>query len=168
MRSLLRKHRAFCARYARVMCRATLGVCLLSGLGLSQQPSRSDFHAGHHRLICVVPLIGAGTVQDPRRPLLAPIAAQIQPRSKPNPQRGYQATVDDSLFAYHSVLTDHGQFAIVMFTAQSQAAVNALRKQQGVLRLFDSQSTRAADLIPELRKFKKDFDLQVLLQGGGR
>jgi hypothetical protein len=55
-----------------------------------------------------------------------------------------------------------------MFTAQSQAAVNALRKQQGILRVFDSQSSKASDLVPQLRQFKKDFDLQMLLQEGAR
>lgn len=149
-----------------LLLRATVGVCLFGSLCFSQ--SHSDFHASHHRMICVVPLIGAGTVQDPRRPLLAPIAAQLHARQKPNPLGGYQSTLDSDLLSYQSVLTDDGQSAIVMFTAQSQSAVNVLRKQPGILRVFDSQNSKAADLVPQLRQFKKDFDLQMLLQEGAR
>ena len=149
-----------------LLVRAAVGVCLWSSVGFSQ--SRSNVSAGHHRILCVVPMTGAGTVQDPRRPLWTPVAAQLHGRPKPNPLGGYQATVDDSLLSYQSVLTDDGQSAIVMFTVSGQAAAAALRNQQGIFVLFDSQSSKAVEILPVLRRFKRDFNLQMLLQEGAR
>jgi len=46
---------------------------IIGGIGLPAQ-HRADPKNLYERLICVVPMIGAGTHEDPRRPLFAPVS----------------------------------------------------------------------------------------------
>ncbi|HEX4230369.1 MAG TPA: hypothetical protein VHZ07_16960 [Bryobacteraceae bacterium] len=63
-----------------------LFVCLFSGLTWSAPPRTNQFEAGEH-IIAVVPMVGSGTIDDPKRPMFAParqdIAAAIANRQAP-------------------------------------------------------------------------------------
>ena len=136
--------------------RAFLGVCLLiPALGRSQQP---DHTVVYPRLICIVPMIGSGTMQDPRRPLLSP-----------NPQdsvvAGAQLNESSRIIAFQSVPTDDGKAAVVMFVARSYAAFLPILQDARVIRNFERNRWSEDDLIRELRKYKKNFDLKMLRVG---
>ena len=55
-----------------LLLRATVGVCLF--LSLLTAGPKGNAGPLYERIICVVPLVGAGTLDDPKRPLFAPVA----------------------------------------------------------------------------------------------
>ncbi len=65
--------------------RMLAGVCLLTTLGFSGPRSGG---ALYERIICVVPMVGAGTLDDPKRPMFAPVAEQ-HPSAEPKKSKGF-------------------------------------------------------------------------------
>lgn len=143
----------------RLFC-VYLVVCLLAGATFAGPgPNRS---AMYHPIICVVPIVGSGTVKDPKRPLFAPIAATAlaQPPSsmdKPQP--------DKQIIAFQSVPTDDGKAAIVMFVARNYAAFQPILNDARVIEKFERKNIRERDLVVALRKYKKNFDMKQLQMG---
>lgn len=138
---------------------AAVGVCLLAGRLLSAGPSGSA--SSYPQIICVVPMVGAGTVNDPRRPMFAPVAGQKAESEKPS--KGF---VDPAVItSYRSVITDDGLFAIVVFEAHDRAAFRSILSSRSLLKSFDLTNTPLDTLLPILRTFKRNFDLPML-QGG--
>jgi hypothetical protein len=102
----------------------------------------------HERLICVVPMIGSGTHEDPRRPMFAPIPGKASPD-------GIQA------FAYQ--LSDDGQHALVEFVARDRSAfAEILAPHSPALAVFEKGKRKGRDIEQELKRFKKDFSLDRL------
>jgi hypothetical protein len=67
----------------------------------------------YHRVICVVPLIGSGTSDDPKRPMFAPTLSQLG-RGK------------SGILAYYQELSDDGQSVIVVFVAVDRASLQPI------------------------------------------
>jgi hypothetical protein len=67
----------------------------------------------YHRVICVVPLIGSGTWEDPKRPMFTPTSSQLG-RGK------------SGILAYYHELSDDGQSAIVVFVAVDRASLQPI------------------------------------------
>jgi Mrp family chromosome partitioning ATPase len=102
-------------------------------------------------------MIGSGTVQDPYRPLFSPTQqAAAQSGS------GNQSS---QIIAFQSVPTDDGKAAIVVFVARSYAAFAPILQDARVIRSFQRSQWTAGDLITELQKYKKNFDLKMLRVG---
>ncbi len=142
--------------------RVTAGVCLFAVLSWSSPHATSG--PLYPTLICVVPLVGAGTLNDPRRPMFTPVAGgppdELAPVKK---SKGFAEA--PQIVGYHSVLTDDGQHAIVEFIARDRAAFQPILKETGPLAVFDLQKTPPAALLESLRNFKKNFDLRMLRGG---
>ena len=69
----------------------------------------------HHHIFAVVPLIGAGTVADPKRPMFT--AAQgVKPALPASPILA-ATTQRTGIIGYHAQITDDGKSAIVEFIA---------------------------------------------------
>jgi hypothetical protein len=125
------------------MLRFVLVLLLLASAVPAQR--RVDPKNTYQRVICVVPLIGAGTAQDPKRPQYAP-----WPLS--------QARSQTDIIAYSQQLSDDGRFALVEFVARDRRAFQAILNDR-TLRVFEKGKDKKDDIEIELKKFKKDFDL---------
>jgi hypothetical protein len=140
----------------QLVSRLTLAVCLLiPALSVAGGPDHTVIYP---RLICIVPMIGSGTVQDPLRPLFAP-----SPQSSGTTADLLNAS--SQIIAFQTVPTDDGKAGIVVFVARSYAAFGPILRDSRVLKSFDRNRWSEDDLVRELRKYKKNFDLKMLRVG---
>ncbi len=106
----------------------------------------------YERLICVVPMVGAGTPEDPRRPLYAPV-----PGGEPSP---------DGIVAFGYIESDDGLQAVVELVARNRAAFKAIfEENRSDVRIFEKGKAKKDDIEREFKKYKKDFDLDELAVG---
>jgi len=125
----------------RAIASVLLAVCLC-GMARGQ--------AGTERMIVVAPLVGAGTVEDPVRPLGMPA-------------RGLPAGVLGMTY----VLSDNQKLAIVEITALKRAAIAAVAQtlsasaQAAQVRTFQPHLHSAAEVETAIRAVKKDFKLDA-------
>ncbi len=124
---------------------ACISILLAMGAGnvIAQVP-QPTIHV-HERLLCVVPLVGAGSWADPKRPLFAPR----------NPS-------SSGILGYSFVTSDDGKYAIAEFIGKTPAAFAALKGDPGVLVAFEKKKSKKEDVEKELKKYKKDFDYTKL------
>jgi hypothetical protein len=106
-----------------------------------------DPSARYYRLICLVHLTGSGKHNDPIRPEFVPTAA--------DPTRA-------GILAWSMLPTDNKNMAIIQLVAANRHAFDAiLADKRPEIRVFEIGKHRKDDIEKELRKFKKDFDLQA-------
>ena len=103
-------------------------------------------------------MIGTGTMQDPFRPLFSPAT-----NGSENGSTRHSEASD--IIAYQSVPTDDRKAAIVVFVARSYAAFGEILQDSRVIRRFERNRWKEDDLIRELQKYKKNFDLKMLRVG---
>jgi hypothetical protein len=120
--------------------RLLLGLLVLAAAVCAQR--RVDPRYMYHRVICVVPYVGQGTQSDPRRPKYAPA-----PGAEPQ-----------GIIAYTHVPSDDGQWAIAEFVARDAAALEVIL-HDGQVKSFVKGKASKAEIETELRKYKKDFNL---------
>ncbi len=135
-----------------------VGFCALwSPVGRAQDPVHPQQR--YERLLLVVPLIGAGTQEDPRRPLFAPLPPATDAERKASLKSGIIG------FAYQP--SDDGQLAIVELVARDRAAfrhilaaaaAGPLAGTPAPLAIFHKGYVSRAEVVTEFRKYKKDFD----------
>ena len=120
-------------------------ICTLPA-GLFAQQRKVDLQHMYERVICIVPMIGAGTPDDPRRPMFAP------PQPDPNGRSG--------IIGFSYELSDNGKFALVEFVAHDVAALSdILSGEHSDVKAFEKGKAGKADIESEFRKYKKNFDL---------
>ena len=125
-------------------------VIILSLLSAKQVPAQSIRSQGAvlERMIVVVPMVGAGTADDPRRPMGMP-AGDAKP---------------DSPIGYRYVISDSGQLAIVELTAPSRKHFDtALTAYGASAQAFDPLLHDRATVEKALRLIRRDFDLDSFL-----
>jgi len=81
-----------------------LGCLFCASTLLAQQAV--DPRNRYERLVCIVPMIGSGTYEDPRRPAYAPTSNE---QGQAEPGLG--------ILGYSFQISDDGQFALVEFAA---------------------------------------------------
>lgn len=128
---------------------------LFSSISAAQY--RVDDRNRHEKVIAVVPMVGAGTYADPKRPLFAPASLDGQ----------------SGIVGYSFQMSDDGKFAIVEFAARSRRALlPILNSGRTDVKAFVKGRDRKEDIELEIKKFKKDFDAEKLsgegVRGGGR
>jgi hypothetical protein len=122
-------------------------VCLCAPLLAQQQ--RVDLRNLYERVLCVVPMVGSGTADDPRRPAYAPLP----------PVPGAKLS-RDGIIAYTFQLSDDGTLALVEFVAVERKAFrDLLADTDSRIKVFNKGTDKRADIEAEFKKHKKDFDL---------
>ena len=128
-----------------------LFVCLHSALLLFAQP-KVDSNNLHERVIAIVPLTGAGTYADPKRPLFTPRPGENAP----------------DIVSFRYELTDDSKFAILELTARNSRGLQPLLGANSPdIKVFRKGKDKKDDIERELKKVKKDIDLTSFV-GGGR
>ena len=118
-----------------------LALLLLCSLCWPQR--KVDSRYSYQRLICVVPLTGAGTPADPKRPMYAPASLS-------NRQGG--------IVAYSHQISDDGRSALVEFVALDRSAFAPILADRSI-KVFLKGDSKKEDIEKELKKYKHDFDL---------
>src|SRR5258706_10565440 len=129
---------------------ATLGLLLALSPLAAQHPQAShavDMRNTHHRVIAVVPIIGAGTPDDPRRP------AYVLP-----PLRG-KAPSRTGIIAFTWQASDDNKFALCEFVADNRAALAPILADKSITVIFEKSKAKKNDVGNALKQFKKDFDV---------
>ncbi|MCW5980887.1 MAG: hypothetical protein KIT09_22590 [Bryobacteraceae bacterium] len=102
----------------------------------------------YERLICVVPMTGSGTYEDPRRPMFAPADSDR-----------LQARGEAQILGYAYEVSDDGQFALVEFVARDRTAfepiVNSARSD---VRAFRKGTARREEVEAEFGRLKRNVD----------
>jgi hypothetical protein len=110
-----------------------------------------DLRHLHERILAVVPLTGAGTYADPKRPLFAPTTTDDQAAS--------------GIISYEWAPSDDGQYAIVEFVAKDRSALTKIANDARVLKAFEKGKVKKDDVEKELKRYRKDFKFE---KDGGR
>ncbi len=99
----------------------------------------------------VVPMIGRGTPESPRRPLGMELLSNLA----------------DTPIGYRYELSDDGHFAIVQLTARSFTHFDPLLKGVGAqaTHTFDPRHHERGTVLQALRLLRRDFDLDAFLSG---
>ena len=148
----------------RKLCLITLLLLTLFLPLYSQQPV--SMRNTHERVVAIVPMIGKGTEDDPRRPMFAPLAEEMaapeDDKAAVGEKPALQAKPASRILAYTCKPSDDGRFALVEFVATDRAALEEILKETHpdvkVFRLGE-QSRKA--VLTELRKVRKDFDFNL-------
>lgn len=107
-----------------------------------------DLRNTYTRLLCIVPMTGAGTPADPRRPEFAPVPGRTT------------GAVRSGIVAFTFLPSDDGKSALVEFVARDQAAFRPLMDaKRSDIRIFQKGKAKRADIEAEFRKLRKIFDL---------
>ncbi len=119
----------------------------------------------YERMLCIVPMVGEGTAEDPRRPQFAPTEKQLEITRTIVLESGDEIP-GKGIIAFGYQESDDGKFAIVEFVARSRSAFREITESkdqriQIISRKRKSKQERSV-LQTELRKYKKDFDLSKL------
>ena len=108
--------------------------------------TRVDPRYSYHRVIAVVPLVGAGTAQDPIRGKYVPTENTAGP-----PGTG--------IIAFAVQPTDDGKHAIVELVAVQRAALVQILADHSIV-AFEKGVTPNASIVAAIKPFRKDFSLQ--------
>jgi len=122
-------------------------TCLLFASTAWPQHRKVDPRNTYNRIIVLVPLVGSGTAVDPKRPMYAPAA-----RSSPT-------AAQPGIIAYSFQVSDDGKYALTEFVARDRAAFAGILADKQV-KVFNKGSDKKDDIEKELKKYKKDFDLE--------
>ncbi len=134
----------------RLAC-ALLGVTGTAGIAAGQAVGA---HNQGERTLMIVPMVGAGTYEDPRRPLVMPRTGSGMPAG---------------VLAIRFEESDDGKFALVEVVAVDRKSLNAAVApvaSRSDVRRFDKGSARKVDIEEEFRARKKNFDLDRFVEGG--
>ena len=123
-----------------------LGLLILSNTLYAQaQPAR--VRNAHEQLFAVVPMAGAGTFEDPRRPLFA-----LRPGETGTPDA-------PPILSFTYEVSDDGRFALVVFSAADRAAFAHIRASgRADVKWFERGRATKDEIEREFRRFKRDFD----------
>ena len=123
-------------------CRGICVFLLLIGCCYSQD--RVDARSRYERVLAVVPLVGTGNGADARRPLHAP--ERLSPAG---------------IIAWSCQPADTSALAVCEFVARDRKALLPILNDSRIAgRVFDKTRSAKADIEREIRKHKRDFDLE--------
>jgi len=91
----------------------------------------------HERIVAIVPMVGAGTAKDPKRPMFSDLPG---------------------LLGFTAELSDDGRFALVEFAAKERSQLNTLVNSGQRLARKDSAAKDA--IYEEFKQYKRAFNPQ--------
>ena len=116
-------------------------LLVLSGVVCGQR--RVDPKNSYNRGICVVPMVGKGTTDDPKRPQYAPWPATQDP---------------NGVTGFFFQPSDDGSLAIVEFVSRNRAALLPMLNDK-TIKSFEETRQSKANIEAAIKPFRKDFDL---------
>jgi hypothetical protein len=127
-------------------------VCLLVAIGSAFAQHRVDPFSMYARIYAIVPMIGSGTWDDPKRPMFAPRPQDMTPGSR------------TGIIAYNHVESDDGNFALVEIVAATQSELSLITSPMTAsavpgLQLFNRSTTSAASVQSAFQLMKKNFNI---------
>jgi len=129
-------------------------VCLLVAAGSAFAQHRVDPGSMYARVYAIVPMIGSGTWDDPRRPMFAPVPQQMTPGNR------------TGIIAFNHVESDDGTLALIEIVtatrsqlAQVTGQINSQLAGVTGFQLFDRSSISQAAVQTAFQAFKKNFDI---------
>ncbi len=120
-------------------------VCLLTTAPAVLCQQRLDLRSLYERCYAIVPIIGAGTPGDPRRPKYAPPPAAIV------------SNVRTGTIGFTFQESDNGQFALVEYVATDRKAFAEILADPSITTFVRGQ-VPLATILAEFLKYKKNFD----------
>ena len=90
--------------------------------------NRVDSRNLHERIIAIVPLTGAGTYADPRRPIFAPSAAETR--------------IGSGIIEYRWTPSDDAKYAVVEFVARDRKALAPILADAPTLKAFEKGESK--------------------------
>jgi hypothetical protein len=147
---------------------AMLSVCALLSSPVLQAQGRVAPEMLYHRVWAVVPLVGKGTMEDPKRPMFTPSRVEHKAAAEAiraeNTRTGKQRDPEPpAILSYTMQVSDDGKSALVEFvglTPKSLAFITE-SKAPGV-KTFERGKATKEEVEAELKKSKKDFNLDSL------
>jgi hypothetical protein len=129
-------------------------VCLLASVAAAAAQHRVEAGSMYERVYAIVPMVGTGTWEDPKRPMFAPVPHRITPGSR------------TGIIAFNQVQSDDGKFALIEIVTANKSELSAITspiKAQlsavSGLQLFERSSTSASSVQNAFKLLKKDFDI---------
>jgi hypothetical protein len=120
---------------------------------------RVDARHTYERLIAVVPMVGKGTYDDPRRPKYAPVVNAATAAQK----SATAGAARSGIIGYHAIPSDDGQYALVEFVAVDRAAFAEILADESLKgKVFEKGKGRREDMEREFVKHKRSFNLADL------
>lgn len=121
-------------------------ICpLLVCAALASAQNQVDSRNLHERVLAVVPLTGAGTYADPRRPIFAPTGVESK---------------DGGIIEYRWTPSDDGKYAVVEFVALDRKALQPILSDPRTVKAFEKGRAKKDDIERELKIYRKDFSLE--------
>ncbi|MGD1097746.1 MAG: hypothetical protein ABSB35_37880 [Bryobacteraceae bacterium] len=101
----------------------------------------------YHRVFAIVPLVGAGTPTDPKRPMFAPLPSEIK-------------SDHSGILAFQMQFSDDRKMALVEIVAANRAALsNILTATAPGLAVFEVGVAAKSDIETAFQTYKKGFTL---------
>ncbi len=117
-------------------------------LSTRQVRPRVDPANAYERVFAIVPMVGAGTMDDPKRPLYAPAPHSQSPAAHAG------------ILGYHFEISDDGMRALVEFVAKDRSAFKALLADSTVTPFVRGQQDLAR-IVAAFLALKKDFNINT-------
>jgi hypothetical protein len=125
------------------MVRQLTLLCILAASVFSQQ--RVDSGNLYHRILAVLPMVGTGTWDDPKRPMFVPPPSQM-------------STDRSGILAFQFQLSDDGKFALVELVTANKAAFSPiLTAAVPNVKVFEVGKDSRAAIETEFKKYKVNF-----------
>ena len=134
-------------------------MCLVAAdawIALAAQPKVDSQHL-YERIWVVVPIVGKGTLADPKRPMYAPTLPALN--LPLNPALSQQIAARTGIIGYSQQVSDDGKFALVEFVARDRSAFKDILSDSTVKSFIKGRDKRE-DVEAEFKKYKKDFDFR--------
>jgi len=120
----------------------------------------------YHRVWAVVPMIGAGTNDDPRRPMFVPSPAERRADAASRLNKGNGSEKRPAILGYSMQLSDDGQTALVEFVGPDPESLRFITESAAPgVKAFERGKAKKEDIEAEFKKHKQAFRLDSF---GGR
>jgi hypothetical protein len=129
---------------------AATGTVSASATAEPLNPRRLAPENAYARVYCVVPMVGTGTLADPKRPLFAPLP--------PGPTAALDRT---GIIAYQFQMSDDGNFALAEFVAVTRAGLAPiLTSTNPSVVFFERGLSTRLQIEAAFQQYKKGFSFK--------
>jgi hypothetical protein len=128
---------------------------------------RVDPRNMYELVVAIVPMVGSGTPDDPRRPDYAPLpptAAVTAPLTAPSGSSAVTTTSPEGIIGFSYQVSDDGKFALVEFVARNRDVFKSiLADTRPGVKAFIKGKSKRADIEAAFQAVKAGFNLDNLV-----